>query len=154
MRVKRDQITGTALVLLGLVIAWLVSQFRIDFKPEYPGPKLFPLIAVFGFVACGLGIFIKSTVSGKEEKVFMVKSGWIRVGAAGGILVLYVFMMTWLGYLIVTPFAVFFLTGLFAQEKKSAPLSRVVFALLFSFVVYAVYVYAFGLSLPRGSVFY
>jgi hypothetical protein len=144
MKVKRDQITGAALVVLGLIIAWLVSRFRIDIKPDYPGPKMFPLIAVFGFVACGLGIFIKSTAGGREEKVFLVKAGWVRVGAGIGILILYVFAMTWLGYLIVTPFALFFLASLLAQGKKSAPLYRIIFSVLFSVFVYVVYVYAFG----------
>jgi hypothetical protein len=153
MKIKRDQITGAALVLLGLVVALLVSQFRIDIKPGYPGPKLFPLITVFGFVVCGTGIFVKSTIGGKDETVFLVKSGWIKVAAAIGILALYVFSMSYLGYIIVTPFAVFSLTSLFARGKKSALIFRVIFSLVFSFVVYVVYVYAFGLNLPRGIIF-
>jgi hypothetical protein len=153
VKIKQDQLTGIVLVVLGIVISCLVSQFRIDIKPEYPGPKLFPLISVFGFMVCGLGIFIKSTVGKKEEKTFLVKTGWIRAGCTMGVLVLYVFAMTFFGYLIVTPFAAFVLTTLFAKGKKSVFKYRILFSLTFTFVVYGVYVYACGLPLPKGIVF-
>jgi len=152
--IKKDQITGVTLVLLGLVIALLVSKFRIDFQPEYPGPRLFPLISVFGFVVCGMGIFIKNIKSKKEEKIFLKKDGWIRAGVTFGILILYVLTMMWLGFLITTPLVVFSLVTLFDREKKSALLNRIVFSVLFSLAVYIAYVYVFGLRLPSLNIFF
>ena len=73
MKLKRDQITGAVLVLLGIIVAVLVSQFKVPFAASYPGPKALPMIAVAGFIVCGAGIFVESTKSQKEEPVFLVK---------------------------------------------------------------------------------
>ena len=67
-KIRRDHVTGLALIILGVVVAVLVMQFKKPMTAAYPGPKLFPLIAAFGFVACGLGIFIEGCLSKKEEK--------------------------------------------------------------------------------------
>ncbi|MDL2229430.1 tripartite tricarboxylate transporter TctB family protein [Treponema sp. OttesenSCG-928-L16] len=153
MLVKRDQMTGAALVLAGIFFAVLISQFRIDIKPGYPGPKMFPLISVFGFIVCGTGIFLQSTFSKKEEKKFLLKEGWIKVGISFGILILYVFIMKYLGYFITTPFVLFALCTFYSKGFVSKLIPRIIFSVLFTLISYAVYVYAFGLRLPRGILF-
>lgn len=154
VKVKRDQITGAVLVLLGLIVAVLVSQFRMPMTPSYPGPKMLPSIAVVGFIACGAGIFVESTLSKKEEKPFMLKAGWVRMGITMIVLAAYVLAMTFVGYLIATPIATYVMTTLFAKGQKSTVKGRIIFSVLLTVIIYGIYVFAFGLGLPDGMLFY
>lgn len=153
IRAKRDQLTGAVLILTGVVTALLVSRFQIPMTASYPGPKMLPSIAAVGFVVCGIGCFVDGTLNKKEEKAFMIKEGWIRMGAALGILAAYVFAMTYVGYLIATPIAAYILTTLFAREHTSTIQGRVVFSVLLAVIIYVIYVFAFGLGLPDGMLF-
>lgn len=155
MKLKRDQITGIVLMVLAIAVTVLVFQFKKPMTAAYPGPKLFPLISAFGFAVCGLGIFITSTLSKKEEQVFLMKEGWIKVGLTFLILCVYVFLMKYLGYLIVTPFTIFAFSTLFAKYGKvqSKILYRIIFSVAFSVFVYVMYVNVFGMTLPSGSLF-
>ena len=79
MRIKRDQITGAVLILLGAVVT---TTFSTPITAAYPGPRMLPSIAAFGFAVCGLGILVESTLSKKEQKAYMAKAGWVRMGAS------------------------------------------------------------------------
>lgn len=153
MKLKRDQITGAVLVLLGIVVAVLVNQFKVPFLASYPGPKALPMIAVVGFIVCGAGIFIESTKSTKEETVFLVKEGWIRVFVSIGILALYILGMKYLGYLITTPIVCYGLTTLYAKGSNSTLKGRLTYTVLLTVIIYVIYVYAFGLGVPSGELF-
>lgn len=153
MKLKRDQITGAVLVLLGIVVAAMVSRFKVPFLASYPGPKALPMIAVVGFIVCGIGIFVESTKSTKEEPVFLVKEGWIRVLVSVGILALYILGMKYLGYLITTPIVCYALTTLYAKGSNSTVKGRLIYTILFTAAIYVIYVYAFGLGVPSGELF-
>lgn len=84
MKIKRDQLTGAVLILLGIVVFMMTTSFSIPITGAYPGPRMLPTIAAFGFAVCGLGILVNGTMSKKEEKVYMVKAGWIRIGFLPG----------------------------------------------------------------------
>lgn len=153
MRLKRDQITGAALVLLGIVVAVMVSGFRVPFSASYPGPKALPMIAVVGFIVCGAGIFVESTRSQKEEPVFLVKEGWIRVLVSIGLLALYILGMKYVGYLIMTPIICYALTTLYAKGSDSTLKGRLIYTVVLTAVIYIIYVFAFGLGVPTGELF-
>ena len=82
MRIKRDQITGAVLILLGAVVFLMTTTFSPPITAAYPGPRMLPSIAAFGFAVCGLGILVESTLSKKEQKAYMAKAGWVRMGAS------------------------------------------------------------------------
>ena len=84
MKRNRDQLTGAVLILLGIVVFMMTTSFSIPITGAYPGPRMLPTIAAFGFAVCGLGILVNGTMSKKEEKVYMVKAGWIRIGFLPG----------------------------------------------------------------------
>ena len=154
IRIKRDQLTGAVLVLLGIIVAVMTNQFKIPFTAAYPGPKMLPMIGAVGFIVCGAGIFMEGTLSKKEEKPFMVKAGWIRMAACTFILCLYVLVSSLIGYLITTPFVTYGLTTIFAKGSRSTMKGRILFSVVFSLIIYVIYVYAFGLGLPEGALFY
>lgn len=153
MKLKRDQITGAVLVLLGIIVAFMTSSFSVPFSMSYPGPKALPMIAVIGFIVCGAGIFVESTKRNKEEKVFLVKEGWIRVIISLALLAVYILAMKYVGYLIATPIICYILTTLYAKGSKSTLKGRLIYTILLTAIIYVVYVYAFGLGVPTGELF-
>lgn len=153
MKLKRDQITGAVLVLLGIVVAVMISQFSVPFGVSYPGPKALPSIAVVGFIVCGAGIFAESTKSQKEEPVFLVKEGWIRVAVSIALLAVYILAMKFVGYLIATPIVCYLLTTLYAKGSNSTTKGRLIYTAALTVILYVIYVFVFGLGLPAGELF-
>ncbi|MCI6674387.1 MAG: tripartite tricarboxylate transporter TctB family protein [Sphaerochaetaceae bacterium] len=147
-QVKRDQMVGIVTVILGIVVFAMIRDYPVPFTIEYPGPKAMPGLAAFGFVVCGLGIFLQSTFSKKEQKLFLVKEGWVRVGIVFLVLSAYVFLMKYLGFLIMTPIVCYVLSTLFSKGWKSATKGRILFSVLFTLFVYFLYTKAFSLPMP------
>ena len=152
MRIKRDQITGAVLILLGAVVFLMTTTFSTPITAAYPGPRMLPSIAAFGFAVCGLGILVESTLSKKEQKAYMAKAGWVRMGASL-IITAYIAVMTAAGYLIATPAALYVLTTMFAGGGSSTLKGRLLFSVAVAVIIYVIYVYAFGLTLPSGMLF-
>jgi len=153
MKIKMDQITGAVFILLGIIVAVLVSRFSVPMTAKYPGPKLLPSIAAFGFIVCGGGIFVESCVNKKEQKTVMLPAGWIKMGICFAVLCLYVLLMKYFGFLIVTPVVLVTLVSLFSKGYLCSWKGRILFSAVVTAVIYVIYVYAFGLGLPAGMIF-
>lgn len=153
MKGKRDQITGAVLVILGIVVFLMTTTFSIPVTSSYPGPRMLPDIAAFGFVVCGLGIFIESIVSKKEGTSYLTKEGWLKVVTVFLIIAAYIAGMLVAGYLIATPVILYIMTTLFARGSNSTTKGRIMFSVLTAVIIYLIYVFAFGLTLPSGLLF-
>lgn len=155
MKIKRDQVTGLILMLLGAGVFFMIGQFKTPITAAYPGPALMPGIAAFGLVVCGAGIFVEGMLSKKEEKPWMSKDAWLRMLVTFVALCLYILAMKFLGFLVVTPFVTFFLVSYFAKKSgyELAAWKRIVFAVIVTVVIYGMYVPLFGMSLPSGLLF-
>lgn len=152
MKLKRDQLTGAVLILLGVVVFIMTTSFSIPITSAYPGPRMLPTIAAFGFAVCGLGIFVTGTMNKKEEKAFMVKAGWIRIGITLAVIAAYIAAMTVVGYLIATPVILYLLTTMFARGSGTSIKGRIIFSVAVAVIIYVIYVFAFGLTLPGGML--
>lgn len=153
MKIKRDQLTGAVLILLGVVVFMMTTSFSIPITSAYPGPRMLPTIAAFGFAVCGLGIFVNGTMSKKEERAYMAKAGWIRIGITLAVIAAYIAAMTVVGYLIATPVILYLLTTMFARGSRTTIRARVIFSVAVAVIIYVIYVFAFGLTLPGGMLF-
>ena len=154
MKIKRDQVAGAVLVILGIIVFVMTNQLSVPFTLSYPGPKALPMIAAVGFTICGTGVFLDGCKEKmKDEKPFLSKGGWIRILVAMAVLVVYIFSVSLIGYLIVTPFVAYVLVTLFAKGNKSTFKGRGIYSVLLTAVIYVVYIYVFGLSLPSGALF-
>lgn len=155
MKLKRDQISGLILIIFGIAAAIVVSGFSVPFTWQYPGPKAIPMLAVIGFIVCGAGIFIESTMSKKEEKAFLAGKGWSKLGGSVALLVLYLVLMNFIGFILSTLICLFLFVSYYARDAEQMPgiRNRVIFTVVFTLVVYVIYVYAFSLSLPDGMLF-
>ena len=92
-------------------------------------------------------------MSKKEEKVFLVKEGWVRVLLTVAVIAAYIAGMTVVGYLIATPVILYVLTTMFAKGSQTSVKGRVIFSVAVAAIIYVIYVYAFGLTLPGGMLF-
>ena len=153
MKGKRDQITGVVLVILGIVVFLMTTTFSIPITPSYPGPRMLPDIAAFGFVICGSGIFIESVVNKKEGITYLTKEGWFRAGNVFLIIIAYIAGMLAVGYFITTPVIIYIMTTLFAKGSSSTRKGRILFSIITSVIIYLIYVFVFGLTLPSGLLF-
>ena len=153
IKIKRDQIVGAISVILGIIILVMISGYSVPFSASYPGPKALPGIAAFGFIICGIGVFVEGTLSKKEDKPYMPKHGWPKMGLTVLVLCLYVLLEKYIGFVISTPIATFVLVTMFAKGSGSKLLTRIIFAVAVTIVIYVVYVVAFGMSLPSGILF-
>ncbi len=155
MKIKRDQIVGAALILIGIIFAYLTSQFEKPFTPEYPGPKMLPAIAVFGLVVCGAGVFVNGSRQKQADKVFVDMAGFLRIAITFVILCVYVLAMKYVGFLIASPVVLYILTTYFSKASNlpTKLWARIVFSVAVSVIIYAMYVPLFGMTLPAGVLF-
>ena len=155
MKIKRDQITGLLLVAIGIFFAILTSRFSVPMTLAYPGPKMLPSIAEFGLIVCGAGIFVKGCLQKEADKPFVGKQGWINILVTFLILCVYVFLMKFFSFWIVTPFVTFALVTYFTRQSPFTTKLwvRIVYALAVTAVIYVMYVVLFGMNLPTGSIF-
>ena len=152
MKISRNQITGVALAIVGVVVIILTMQFNTPIKAEYPGPKLFPLIAAVGLIGLGIGIFFQKDDSNKIEiSATMVK----RILLMILITALYILGLKYMGFILSTPFYLYVVAWLFTKasvENKSKWWHLLIFAVVVTAAIYCMYVYAFSLRLPRGKL--
>ncbi|MCD8222026.1 MAG: tripartite tricarboxylate transporter TctB family protein [Clostridiales bacterium] len=155
MKVKRDQVCGLALIIVGIIFGYLTSQFSKPFTPEYPGPKLLPAIAVFGLVVCGAGVFVNGCRQKADDKLLVDLTGFIRIVITFVILCVYVLAMKYVGFLIASPIVLYILTTYFSKASNlpTKLWARIVFSIAVSLILYAMYVPLFGMTLPGGLLF-
>ena len=155
MKIKRDQITGFALVVLGVLFAVLTSRFKKPFTPEYPGPKLMPMFAVVILIICGIGVFVTGCRQKGGDKPFLSKQGYIRLLVSFGILVVYIAGLRFVGFLISTPIALYAVITYFAASSKieTKLWVRIVYAVMVSAFIWVMYVVLFSMPLPTGLLF-
>lgn len=155
MKIKRDQVTGLVLVLIGIVLAILTSQFNKPMTWEYPGPKLMPAIAEFGFIVCGAGVFVKGCLQKEPDQKGIEAAGLIRMLVTFIILCLYILAMKYVGFIAATPFMLLATTEYFLKSSgvKAKLWVVVVFSIVVTLVIYGMYVPLFGMTLPEGLLF-
>lgn len=148
---SKDRKLGIGTVLIGLVICVYSQLINVKVELNEPGPRLFPLIAGLGILACGIGIYLTAAKS-SEDKIFLDKDGFRRLGISLLILVGYTILLNIAGFVIATPVAVVAMSRLFSQKKYNYVVGAAV-GLITTGVVYGLFSAAFNLPLPRGILF-
>ncbi len=154
MKMRRDTKTGIV-GLLGCAFFLFASQsIKQPAKLLEPGPRLFPYVAVALIAMSSIALIIKGVKeSHVEEKPYFPKGGILKISRSYLMLVIYAVAMTWLGFLITTPFAtVAFIYDLKGNsEVKLIP--SIIIALLVTAGLYAMFVFGFQVKLPMGILF-
>lgn len=154
MKMRRDTVTG----IVGLVgCAWffiLTQSVRQPAKLLEPGPRLLPYVAIVLIAMSSIALIIKGVREREiQEKPYFPKGGAKKITKSYVMLILYALALTWLGFLISTPFA----TLAFIYDLKGSSQVKLVWAILISLVVtavlYGMFVYGFQVKLPAGILF-
>ena len=154
MNIRRDTATG----IVGLVgcafFLYMTQSVRQPAKLLEPGPRLLPYVAIVLIALSSVALIIKGVKEREiQEKPYFPKGGVLKITRSYGMLILYALALTYLGFLISTPFA----TLAFIYDLKGTSQVKLVPAIVISLVVtavlYGMFVYGFQVKLPAGMLF-
>lgn len=148
---NRNRITGILCLALGLAYLAGTAQIPASTMSGDPGPLVFPIIAGVLMVVSSIGVFFKKVP--ENEPAFLNNKQFGRLMLMLGVMVAYVLLMSWFGYLLPS-LGMFFIMSTMMAEGKHVPVwQRVLYAVICTLIVYALFTKALGVALPRGTVF-
>ena len=154
MKMRHDMVTGIVGLLTCIFFFIMTQQVRQPANLLEPGPRLLPYVAIFLIGISSIALIVKGYKEREiAEKPYFPKGGVIKVTKSFLMLVIYAVAMTYLGFVITTPFA----TAAFIYDLKGnsevKPVSTVIISVVVTAVLYAMFVFAFQIKLPAGDLF-
>ena len=154
MKMRHDMVTGIVGLLTCIFFFIMTQQVRQPANLLEPGPRLLPYVAIFLIGISSIALIVKGYKEREiAEKPYFPKGGVIKVTKSFLMLVIYAVAMTYLGFVITTPFA----TAAFIYDLKGnsevKPVSTVIISVVVAAVHYAMFVFAFQIKLPAGVLF-
>ena len=154
MKMRHDMVTGIVGLLTCIFFFIMTQQVRQPATLLEPGPRLLPYVAIFLIGISSIALIVKGYKEREiAEKPYFPKGGVIKVTKSFLMLVIYAVAMTYLGFVITTPFA----TAAFIYDLKGnsevKPVSTVIISVVVTAVLYAMFVFAFQIKLPAGVLF-
>lgn len=154
MKMRHDMVTGIVGLLTCIFFFIMTQQVRQPANLLETGPRLLPYVAIFLIGISSIALIVKGYKEREiAEKPYFPKGGVIKVTKSFLMLVIYAVAMTYLGFVITTPFA----TAAFIYDLKGnsevKPVSTVIISVVVTAVLYAMFVFAFQIKLPAGVLF-
>ena len=154
MKMRHEMVTGIVGLLTCIFFFIMTQQVRQPANLLEPGPRLLPYVAIFLIGISSSALIVKGYKEREiAEKPYFPKGGVIKVTKSFLMLVIYAVAMTYLGFVITTPFA----TAAFIYDLKGnsevKPVSTVIISVVVTAVLYAMFVFAFQIKLPAGVLF-
>ena len=154
MKMRHDMVTGIVGLLTCIFFFIMTQQVRQPANLLEPGPRLLPYVAIFLIGISSIALIVKGYKEREiAEKPYFPKGGVIKVTKSFLMLVIYAVAMTYLGFVITTPFA----TAAFIYDLKGnsevKTVSTVIISVVVTAVLYAMFVFAFQIKLPAGVLF-
>lgn len=147
---KMNLIFAAICAVIGVVLIALASGYptAADYGTGVPGPGLWPMVISAVMLAMSALLVLKSLKMSPEKntEVPMWNEGTKRVYITMGILVVYVLVLEFLGFIIATTIMEAIFLHWFAKKK---PWFTVLLALVVTLVIYCVF--QFVLNVPVGS---
>ena len=147
---KMNLIFAAICAVIGVVLIALASGYptAADYGTGVPGPGLWPMVISAFMLAMAALLVLKSLKMSPEKntEVPMWNEGTKRVYITMGILVVYVLVLEFLGFIIATTIMEAIFLHWFAKKK---PWFTVLLALVVTLVIYCVF--QFVLNVPVGS---
>ena len=154
MKMRRDMVTGIVGLLTCIFFFIMTQQVRQPANLLEPGPRLLPYVAIFLIGISSIALIVKGYKEREiAEKPYFPKGGVLKVTRSFLMLVVYAIAMTYLGFIIATPFA----TAAFIYDLKGnsevKPVSTAIISVVITAALYAMFVFAFQIKLPAGVLF-
>ncbi|GAB6087195.1 tripartite tricarboxylate transporter TctB family protein [Alkaliphilus crotonatoxidans] len=148
---KKDRLIGIGAILTAIFFFYHTRSIRVPENIVDPGPRLLPYLAEALMVICGIGIIVQSEIKKEEEKTYLTKDGWKRLGIAFGVLIAYAIALTYVGFIWATPFMAFALVNMLSGEKKVSLAVNIILSIVISAALYLIFAKGFGVMLPQGK---
>ncbi|MCC8127872.1 MAG: tripartite tricarboxylate transporter TctB family protein [Clostridiales bacterium] len=154
MKMRRDTITGIV-GLLGCAFFLVQTQsIKQPAKLLEPGPRLLPYVAIILIALSSVALIIKGFKDRNiEEKPYFPKGGILKITKSYLMLVVYAIAMTYLGFLITTPFATLAFIYDLKGTSKVKLVPSIIISVLVTAALYAMFVFGFQVKLPAGAFF-
>lgn len=146
----KDRVTGLISLLLGIGVAIMTSQLPESNMQSDIGPAVFPYITAFTLTFCGAGLLIKKPDVEKEP--YFDKPALIRLAKISAVLIGYIILEALFGFVLPTIAALFVLCMMFSKPGQTKWWHALIFAVVFTVVVYLLFTEGFAMVLPRGKL--
>ena len=154
MKMRHDMVTGIVGLLTCIFFFIMTQQVRQPANLLEPGPRLLPYVAIFLIGISSIALIVKGYKEREiAEKPYFPKGGVIKVTKSFLMLVIYAVAMTYLGFVITTPFATAAFFFDLKVNSEVMPVSTVIISVVVTAVLYAMFVFAFQIKLPAGVLF-
>lgn len=147
---KKDRLIGLISLVLGIVALICTMMIPAPLNAASaaePGPRLFPMIASVLLIICGLGLIFQKQ---KDYEPFLTKEQRMRLGALLAVFILYCVGLHFLGFLIATPIMLFVTMTMFLSGQKLSSVTRVIYSVGVTAVIYVVFVIVLKTNIPLG----
>ncbi|MFV0439688.1 MAG: tripartite tricarboxylate transporter TctB family protein [Lachnospirales bacterium] len=150
---KKDRIIGIGAILVGLFFMLSTGSIKIPTDLVDPGPRLFPYIAELLMIVCGAGIVYESYIDKSEEKAYLSKEGWKKLGSIFTLLIAYAVGLNFVGFIISTPFMFAILIQILNSQGFQPWVKVILISLALTAFIYFAFAIGFNVTLPKGSLF-
>ena len=147
---RRDQVTGAISIVLGVLVAIATIQMPASGMRNDVGPKVFPAICAAGLILCGIGVMLKK--NGKQSRGY-TKRELGRLALISLVVLVYVILMDFVGFLIPTALVLYILSTMFAEKLSIPRWKRALFSVVVTAAIYLMFVKLMALQLPGGRLF-
>ncbi len=151
---KKDTIVGIGAILVAMFFMFNTGSIKASTDLVDPGPRLMPYIAEVMMIICGAGIIFESFKDKKEDKPYLSKEGWKRLGIIFSILIAYAVCLSLFGFVASTPFMFAILMQILNADGFQAWPKVIVISVVLTALIYAAFVLGFQVQLPKGSLFH
>lgn len=146
----RDRLSGIVVLVAGVVWLSLTTQVKGNAFSTAIGPELFPYLASGGLVLCGLGLIFRKPRG--ETGPFFTREGWVRVAKLSLAIVIFPFILEYLGFIVGSFYLVYGTTTLFDLEKELSVIRRIAFAVVVTVLAFVFFNNVLDLMLPYGKL--
>ncbi len=146
---RSDRYVGLGFIVLGALGIFSASQWKVLYSADPAGPTAIPIILCVGIIIMGAillvgGLFVKKTA---DDKVIATKKEIILVTAIALSSLLYIMLLSVLGYLIMTPLYVASILVLVGSLK---PKTVVLISVITTLVLFIMFYSLLRVNLPLG----
>lgn len=149
---KKDRIIGIGAIATALFFFYHTSSIRVPDNIVDPGPRFVPYLAQFLILVCGIGVLVESELKKEEEKPYLTKDGWKRLGIAFCLLIVYALALTYVGFVWSTPVMAYILLNMLNAEGKAHPIKNIIISIIITAALYLMFAKGFGVMLPQGKL--
>lgn len=134
MTFDKDIVTGTALIVLGIVMTWIAAGFPQIGGMAY-GPDLFPRIIAGGLALSGTGILLEAW-RGAAPEYDRMKLSWLPMLLLAAIVAGFAILLPLLGFHIASALALFAAVRVFGGSWITCVAASVAGTLILHYIFY------------------